>query len=146
MKNIKTICLAAAVSALVFASCKTKHEKKAPPPEPKKQEIAFVQVADRAQMSYNNLKFTIFMSDGTSFQSVTDIEGRAIIQPNPYVQIVKIAYDFTDYRRPDGRLLAKEDFKFAKKLKTRPNSNIQEFELNFTAFAGAKTVLILDMF
>lgn len=28
MKNIKTICLAAAVSALVFGSCKTKHEKR----------------------------------------------------------------------------------------------------------------------
>ncbi len=131
------------LTILIVVSCKTK------PPTPievKKPEIVFIQVTDRGQISYSNLKFTVVFSDGSIYKSITDIEGKAIINPNPDISVLKIIYDFSDYKRPEGRLLAKEDFKFAKKVKTKKDSDIQEFELNLSAIAGAKTILILDSF
>ncbi len=131
-------------AVLPFVSCKTKPD--AFKDSSVAEETAFIQVADKAQISYQNLACTVTFSDGTTKSYKTDSEGKIIIKANPDVIIVKITYDFSGYKRTGGKLLAKEDFKLAKKIKTKPNSKIQEFELNFLPSVGAKTILILDIF
>ena len=140
--GVINLLLFAVILPCVFTACKTKEMRMSRPVE---SEVVFIQVADKIQMAFGNLKYTVFLSDGTVLRSMTDIEGKAAIKPNPYVQIVKIVYDFTDYKRPEGRLLAIKDFKLVKKLKANPNSQIQECPLNLTTAAGTKVLLILDV-
>ncbi len=114
--------------------------------EPVKPQIAFIQVTDKAQMSYRGLPCTIFFADGSKENRKTDIEGKIKLMANPNMVIKKVTYDFTKYKRKDGRFLAKEDFPYRRKVKTKRNSLKQTFILNFTAKKGAKTILILDRF
>ncbi|MGF7109598.1 hypothetical protein [Treponema pedis] len=143
-KKIKAFILLTGLSILCFVSCKT---KQLPPKNiPVIEETAFIQVTDKSQMSYRGLSCTVTFSDGTIREYKTDDEGKITVKANSDLIIVKIVYDFTGYKRTGGKLLAKEDFKLAKKVKTKLNSKLQEFELNFSPFAGAKTILILDIF
>lgn len=137
------------ISVFIFfglISCKTKPPQNENPIQPEKEEIVFIQVTDKAQISYVNLPGALFFADGSIYQFKTDINGKIVLKANPQLVINKIAYDFTNYKRVEGRLLAKEDFRFTKKVKTQPNTLIQKFELNLTANAGARTILILDIF
>ncbi len=132
------------ILCVIFSSCKT---KQIPPAEiPVVKEIAFIQVADRGQISFKGLPCTVTLSDGNVQNYTTDDEGKIIIKADSNLKIVKIVYNFNGYTRTGGKLLAKEDFKLAKKVKTNKNTKTQEFQLNFTLNAGAKTILILDIF
>ncbi len=129
------------VFCMIFLSCKSE-----PVPTPVEEQIAFIQVTDMAQISYTELPCKIFFADGRIEERKTDVEGKIRLKANPNMVITKVIYDFTKYKRKKGRFLAKEDFPYRRKVKTKPNSLKQEFILNFTARKGAKTILILDLF
>ena len=120
------------VSLLTTPSCKTKKAPlklsvKLPPAR-----TVVVQVCDKFQMSYDGLSCTVYFTNGSSSPYRTAIDGKITINlPFPQTNIEKIVYDFTGYAQKAGTLLAKEDYKMAKKI----TSN----KLN-------KTVVIQDTF
>ncbi len=113
---------------------------------PVEEKIAFIQITDKAQISYRDLPCTIYFSDGTVEERKTDIEGKIRLKASPDMVIKKVIYNFKGYKRKEGRFLAKEDYPFARRVKTKKNSKKQKFILNFTVREGAKTILILDIF
>ncbi len=114
--------------------------------KPVEEQIAFIQVTDKAQISYAELPCSIYFADGRIEKRKTNVEGKIKLKANPDMIIYKVIYDFTKYKRKEGRFLAKEDFPFRRKVKTKRNSLKQEFILNFSAKKGARTILILDLF
>ncbi|UTC79132.1 hypothetical protein E4O04_12160 [Treponema sp. OMZ 799] len=125
------------VLMLCFLSCKTKQIQPTG---------AYVQLTDKAQISFKDLPCTVFFSDGTQEKYITNEDGKVIVQVIEGRLITKVVYDFSGYKRPEGRLLAKEEFSIIRKLKTKPKSLIQEFDINLEPHKGMQLIIILDVF
>ena len=118
------------VLMLCFLSCKTKQIQP-------KIEGAYIQLTDKAQISFKDLPCTVFFSDGTEEKHLTNEDGKVIVQVIEGRIITKVVYDFSDYKRPKGKLLAKEEFSIIRKLKIvsyhlKNNSSIRLTSLNGT--------------
>ena len=127
------------VLMLCFLSCKTKQIQP-------KIEGAYIQLTDKAQISFKDLPCTIFFSDGTQEKHLTNEDGKVIVQVIEGRIITKVVYDFSDYKRPKGKLLAKEEFSIIRKLKIKPKSLIQEFNIDLEPRKGMQLIIILDVF
>ena len=57
-----------------------------------------------------------------------------------------VVYDFSDYKRPKGKLLAKEEFSIIRKLKIKPKSLTQEFNIDLEPVKGMQLIIILNVF
>lgn len=136
---MKKIIVFFTVLLLCFSSCKTKQIQP-------KIEVAYVQLTDKAQISFKDLPCTVFFSDGTQEKYITNEDGKIVVQVIEGRRIIKVVYDFSEYRRPKGKLLAKEEFSIIKKLKTKPKSLIQEFYINLEPRKGMQLIIILDVF
>ncbi|UTC75496.1 hypothetical protein E4O03_01835 [Treponema sp. OMZ 792] len=134
---MKRIIVFFAVLMLCFLSCKTKQIQPTG---------AYVQLTDKAQISFKDLPCTVFFSDGTQENYITNEDGKVIVQVIEGRLITKVVYDFSGYKRPEGRLLAKEEFSIIRKLKTKPKSLIQEFDINLEPHKGMQLIIILDVF
>ncbi len=124
---------------LCFFSCKTKQIQP-------KIEGAYIQLTDKAQISFKDLPCTVFFSDGTQEKYLTNEDGKVIVQVIEGRIITKVVYDFSDYKRPKGKLLAKEEFSIIRKLKIKPKSLIQEFNIDLEPVKGMQLIIILDVF
>ena len=83
-----------------------------------------IQVCDKFQMSYDGLPCNVYFSDGTTAFYTTAIDGRIIVKiSDPLVSIEKIVYNFLSYKQRAGTLLAKEDFKLATRILSKPTLN-----------------------
>ena len=83
-----------------------------------------IQVCDKFQMSYDGLPCNVYFSDGTSTFYTTAIDGRIIVKlSDPLISIERIVYNFLSYKQRAGTLLAKEDFKLATRIPSRPTSS-----------------------
>ena len=122
-----------------FLSCKTKQIQP-------KIEGAYIQLTDKAQISFKDLPCTVFFSDGTQEKHLTNEDGKVVVQVIEGRVITKVVYDFSEYRRPKGKLLAKEEFSIIKKFKTKPKSLIQAFNINIEPRKGMQLIIILDVF
>ncbi|UTY32740.1 hypothetical protein [Treponema putidum] len=129
-----------ALLLICVLSCKTK------PIEPKKIGGAYIQLTDRAQISFKDLPCTVFFSDGTQEKYITNEDGKIVVQVIEGRIITKVVYDFSGYKRPKGKLLAKEEFSIIRKLKTKPKSLIQTFDINIEPRKGMQLIIILDVF
>ena len=127
------------VLMLCFLSCKTKQIQP-------KIEGAYIQLTDKAQISFKDLPCTVFFSDGTQEKYLTNEDGKIVVQVIEGRVITKVVYDFSEYRRPKGKLLAKEEFSIIKKFKTKPKSLIQAFNINIEPRKGMQLIIILDVF
>lgn len=136
---MKKIIVFFTVLLLCFSSCKTKQVQP-------KIEGAYVQLTDKAQISFKDLPCTVFFSDGTQENYITNEDGKVIVQVIEGRILTKVVYDFSDYKRPKGKLLAKEEFSIIRKLKTKPKSLIQEFDINLEPRKGMQLIIILDIF
>ncbi|UTC66278.1 MULTISPECIES: hypothetical protein [unclassified Treponema] len=134
---MKKIIVFFAVLLLCFSACKTKQIR---------PQGAYIQLTDKAQISFKNLPCTVFFSDGTEEKYITNEDGKVVVKVIEGRIITKIVYDFSDYKRPKGKLLAKEEFSIIKKLKTKPKSVIQEFDINLEPHKGMQLIIILDIF
>ena len=82
-----------------------------------------IQVCDKFQMSYDGLPCNVYFSDGTSMFYTTAIDGKIVVKlSDPLVSIEKVVYNFVSYRQRAGTLLAKEDFKIATRIPSKPTS------------------------
>ena len=124
---------------LCFLSCKTKQIQP-------KIEGAYIQLTDKAQISFKDLPCTVFFSDGTEEKHLTNEDGRVIVQVIEGRIITKVVYDFSDYKRPKGKLLAKEEFSIIRKLKIKPKSLTQEFNIDLEPVKGMQLIIILNVF
>ncbi|MGI0516899.1 hypothetical protein E4N81_02415 [Treponema denticola] len=127
------------VLMLCFLSCKTKQIQP-------KIEGAYIQLTDKAQISFKDLPCTVFFSDGTEEKYLTNEDGKVIVQVIEGRIITKVVYDFSDYKRPKGKLLAKEEFSIIRKLKIKPKSLIQEFNIDLEPVKGMQLIIILNVF
>ena len=127
------------VLMLCFLSCKTKQIQP-------KIEGAYIQLTDKAQISFKDLPCTVFFSDGTEEKHLTNEDGKVVVQVIEGRIITKVVYDFSDYKRPKGKLLAKEEFSIIRKLKIKPKSLIQEFNIDLEPRKGMQLIIILDVF
>jgi len=127
------------VLMLCFLSCKTKQIQP-------KIEGAYIQLTDKAQISFKDLPCTVFFSDGTEEKHLTNEDGRVIVQVIEGRIITKVVYDFSDYKRPKGKLLAKEEFSIIRKLKIKPKSLTQEFNIDLEPVKGMQLIIILNVF
>lgn len=127
------------VLMLCFLSCKTKQIQP-------KIEGAYIQLTDKAQISFKDLPCTVFFSDGTEEKHLTNEDGKVVVQVIDGRIITKVVYDFSDYKRPKGKLLAKEEFSIIRKLKIKPKSLIQEFNIDLEPRKGMQLIIILDVF
>lgn len=124
---------------LCFLSCKTKQIQP-------KIEGAYIQLTDKAQISFKDLPCTVFFSDGTEEKHLTNEDGKVVVQVIEGRIITKVVYDFSDYKRPKGKLLAKEEFSIIRKLKIKPKSLIQEFNIDLEPVKGMQLIIILNVF
>lgn len=124
---------------LCVLSCKTKQIQP-------KIEGAYIQLTDKAQISFKDLPCTVFFSDGTQEKYLTNEDGKVIVQVIEGRIITKVVYDFSDYKRPKGKLLAKEEFSIIRKLKIKPKSLIQEFNIDLEPVKGMQLIIILNVF
>ena len=122
-----------------FLSCKTKQIQP-------KIEGAYIQLTDKAQISFKDLPCTVFFSDGTEEKHLTNEDGKVVVQVIEGRIITKVVYDFSDYKRPKGKLLAKEEFSIIRKLKIKPKSLIQEFNIDLEPVKGMQLIIILNVF
>ena len=120
-------------------SCKTKQIQP-------KIEGAYIQLTDKAQISFKDLPCTVFFSDGTQEKHLTNEDGKVVVQVIEGRIITKVVYDFSDYKRPEGKLLAKEEFSIIRKLKIKPKSLIQEFNIDLEPRKGMQLIIILNVF
>ena len=120
-------------------SCKTKQIQP-------KIEGAYIQLTDKAQISFKDLPCTVFFSDGTQEKHLTNEDGKVVVQVIEGRIITKVVYDFSDYKRPEGKLLAKEEFSIMRKLKIKPKSLIQEFNIDLEPRKGMQLIIILNVF
>ena len=120
-------------------SCKTKQIQP-------KIEGAYIQLTDKAQISFKDLPCTVFFSDGTEEKHLTNEDGKVVVQVIEGRIITKVVYDFSDYKRPKGKLLAKEEFSIIRKLKIKPKSLIQEFNIDLEPVKGMQLIIILNVF
>ena len=127
------------VLMLCFLSCKTKQIQP-------KIEGAYIQLTDKAQISFKDLPCTVFFSDGTQEKHLTNEDGKVIVQVIEGRIITKVVYDFSDYKRPKGKLLAKEEFSIIRKLKIKPKSLTQEFNIDLEPRKGMQLIIILNVF
>ncbi|EMB46581.1 hypothetical protein [Treponema denticola] len=127
------------VLMLCFLSCKTKQIQP-------KIEGAYIQLTDKAQISFKDLPCTVFFSDGTQEKHLTNEDGKVIVQVIEGRIITKVVYDFSDYKRPKGKLLAKEEFSIIRKLKIKPKSLTQEFNIDLEPVKGMQLIIILNVF
>ena len=127
------------VLMLCFLSCKTKQIQP-------KIEGAYIQLTDKAQISFKDLPCTVFFSDGTQEKYLTNEDGKVIVQVIESRIITKVVYDFSDYKRPKGKLLAKEEFSIIRKLKIKPKSLTQEFNIDLEPVKGMQLIIILNVF
>ncbi len=127
------------VLMLCFLSCKTKQIQP-------KIEGAYIQLTDKAQISFKDLPCTVFFSDGTQEKHLTNEDGKVVVQVIEGRIITKVVYDFSDYKRPKGKLLAKEEFSIIRKLKIKPKSLIQEFNIDLEPVKGMQLIIILNVF
>ena len=127
------------VLMLCFLSCKTKQIQP-------KIEGAYIQLTDKAQISFKDLPCTVFFSDGTQEKHLTNEDGKVIVQVIEGRIITKVVYDFSDYKRPKGNLLAKEEFSIIRKLKIKPKSLTQEFNIDLEPVKGMQLIIILNVF
>lgn len=127
------------VLMLCFLSCKTKQIQP-------KIEGAYIQLTDKAQISFKDLPCTVFFSDGTEEKHLTNEDGKVVVQVIDGRIITKVVYDFSDYKRPKGKLLAKEEFSIIRKLKIKPKSLIQEFNIDLEPVKGMQLIIILNVF
>lgn len=127
------------VLMLCFLSCKTKQIQP-------KIEGAYIQLTDKAQISFKDLPCTVFFSDGTEEKYLTNEDGKVVVQVIEGRIITKVVYDFSDYKRPKGKLLAKEEFSIIRKLKIKPKSLIQEFNIDLEPVKGMQLIIILNVF
>ncbi|UTD08054.1 hypothetical protein E4N90_08870 [Treponema denticola] len=127
------------VLMLCFLSCKTKQIQP-------KIEGAYIQLTDKAQISFKDLPCTVFFSDGTEEKHLTNEDGKVIVQVIEGRIITKVVYDFSDYKRPKGKLLAKEEFSIIRKLKIKPKSLTQEFNIDLEPVKGMQLIIILNVF
>ncbi|AAS11431.1 MULTISPECIES: hypothetical protein [Treponema] len=127
------------VLMLCFLSCKTKQIQP-------KIEGAYIQLTDKAQISFKDLPCTVFFSDGTEEKHLTNEDGKVVVQVIEGRIITKVVYDFSDYKRPKGKLLAKEEFSIIRKLKIKPKSLIQEFNIDLEPVKGMQLIIILNVF
>ena len=124
---------------LCVFSCKTKQIQP-------KVEGAYIQLTDKAQISFKDLPCTVFFSDGTQEKHLTNEDGKVVVQVIEGRIITKVVYDFSDYKRPEGKLLAKEEFSVIRKLKIKPKSLIQEFNIDLEPRKGMQLIIILNVF
>ena len=124
---------------LCFLSCKTKQIQP-------KIEGAYIQLTDKAQISFKDLPCTVFFSDGTQEKYLTNEDGKVVVQVIEGRIITKVVYDFSDYKRPKGKLLAKEEFSIIRKLKIKPKSLTQEFNIDLEPVKGMQLIIILNVF
>ncbi|UTY25503.1 hypothetical protein [Treponema denticola] len=124
---------------LCFLSCKTKQIQP-------KIEGAYIQLTDKAQISFKDLPCTVFFSDGTEEKHLTNEDGKVVVQVIEGRIITKVVYDFSDYKRPKGKLLAKEEFSIIRKLKIKPKSLTQEFNIDLEPVKGMQLIIILNVF
>lgn len=103
-------------SCCFFCACKTQKAERAVA----KENIAVIQVCDKYQMSFVNLPCVAFLSDGSTRNFKTDTSGKIIIKLTGGLKVIKLVYDFENYRRAGGQILAVDDFQYAKKLKFDP--------------------------
>ncbi|MGI5064556.1 hypothetical protein [Treponema putidum] len=136
---MKRIIIFVSVLLLCFSSCKTKQIQP-------KVDGAYVQLTDKAQISFKELPCTVFFSDGTEEKYITNEDGKIVVQVIESRIITKVVYDFSGYKRPKGKLLAKEEFSIIRKLKTKPKSLIQTFDINIEPRKGMQLIIILDVF
>ena len=122
-----------------FLSCKTKQIQP-------KIEGAYIQLTDKAQISFKDLPCTVFFSDGTEEKHLTNEDGKVVVQVIEGRIITKVVYDFSDYKRPKGKLLAKEEFSIIRKLKIKPKSLTQEFNIDLEPVKGMQLIIILNVF
>ncbi|EMB27424.1 hypothetical protein E4N83_08400 [Treponema denticola] len=127
------------VLMLCFLSCKTKQIQP-------KIEGAYIQLTDKAQISFKDLPCTVFFSDGTEEKHLTNEDGKVVVQVIEGRIITKVVYDFSDYKRPKGKLLAKEEFSIIRKLKIKPKSLTQEFNIDLEPVKGMQLIIILNVF
>ena len=127
------------VLMLCFLSCKTKQIQP-------KIEGAYIQLTDKAQISFKDLPCTVFFSDGTEEKHLTNEDGKVVVQVIEGRIITKVVYDFSDYKRPKGKLSAKEEFSIIRKLKIKPKSLIQEFNIDLEPVKGMQLIIILNVF
>lgn len=127
------------VLMLCFLSCKTKQIQP-------KIEGAYIQLTDKAQISFKDLPCTVFFSDGTQEKHLTNEDGKVVVQVIEGRIITKVVYDFSDYKRPKGKLLAKEEFSIIRKLKIKPKSLTQEFNIDLEPVKGMQLIIILNVF
>ena len=127
------------VLMLCFLSCKTKQIQP-------KIEGAYIQLTDKAQISFKDLPCTVFFSDGTEEKHLTNEDGKVVVQVIEGRIITKVVYDFSDYKRPKGKLLAKEEFSIIRKLKIKPKSLTQEFNIDLEPVKGMQLIIILNLF
>ena len=124
---------------LCVLSCKTKQIQP-------KIEGAYIQLTDKAQISFKDLPCTVFFSDGTEEKHLTNEDGKLVVQVIEGRIITKVVYDFSDYKRPKGKLLAKEEFSIIRKLKIKPKSLTQEFNIDLEPVKGMQLIIILNVF
>lgn len=124
----------------LYCSCKT---QKAPPVILKHpvERQAVIQVCDKFQLSYQDLPCMVYFSDGKTELYKTNIDGKIIIRLEESQKIVKLIYDFTNYKRKTGEILAINDFMSARKLKFNPGEKFAEIETYISE--KAKTLFIL---
>lgn len=127
------------VLMLCVFSCKTKQIQP-------KIEGAYIQLTDKAQISFKDLPCTVFFSDGTEEKHLTNEDGKVVVQVIEGRIITKVVYDFSDYKRPKGKLLAKEEFSIIRKLKIKPKSLTQEFNIDLEPVKGMQLIIILNVF
>ena len=127
------------VLMLCFLPCKTKQIQP-------KIEGAYIQLTDKAQISFKDLPCTVFFSDGTEEKHLTNEDGKVVVQVIEGRIITKVVYDFSDYKRPKGKLLAKEEFSIIRKLKIKPKSLTQEFNIDLEPVKGMQLIIILNVF
>ncbi|MCL6408418.1 hypothetical protein EXT70_22665, partial [Dickeya dadantii] len=111
-----------------------------------KIEGAYIQLTDKAQISFKDLPCTVFFSDGTEEKYLTNEDGKVVVQVIEGRIITKVVYDFSDYKRPKGKLLAKEEFSIIRKLKIKPKSLTQEFNIDLEPVKGMQLIIILNVF
>ena len=112
--------IALVLTLFSLSGCKT---KKAPIVTLRERTFV-VQVCDKFQMSYDGLPCNVYFSDGTTAFYTTAIDGRIIVKlSDPLVSIEKIVYNFLSYKQRAGTLLAKEDFKLATRILSKPTLN-----------------------
>lgn len=138
-KNCQAVFLSV-FSICLFFACAT---KKYTPAILKKtaEYYAVVQVCDKFQLSYQDLPCTVYLSDGSSEVYKTNIDGKIVIRLLENQKIIKLVYNFENYRRKGGEILAVNDFMSAKKLKFNPVEKFAVIETHI--IKNSKTLFVL---